>query len=82
MGLYTDSELTEKIKEIDTKLSDAISKSEIDTTQTRNSVSISVRTLREQREYYSSMLQTQNRALYNSIFGTSAIAFRGKHCGR
>lgn len=82
MGLYTDQELIDKIKEMDTQLSVGVTKSEIDTTQTKNSVSISIRTIREQREYYSSLLQSQNRALYNSIFGSSAIAFRGNHCVR
>ncbi|MHA1379321.1 MAG: hypothetical protein ACTSRG_13135 [Candidatus Helarchaeota archaeon] len=82
MGLYTDNELVEKIKAIDLQLESAISKTEIDTSQTKNSVSISVRSLREQRERYESMLQAQNRALYNSIFGPSAIAFKGKYCGK
>lgn len=82
MGLYTDTELIEKIKEIDTQLSNAVSKTTLDTTQTKSEISISVRTLREQRERYSSLLQQQNRSLYNSIFGNSAIKFKGKHCGR
>lgn len=82
MGLYTDSELVEKIKAIDTELSSAITKSAIDTTQTKNEVTISVRTLREQREYYLALLQNQNRPLYNSIAGSSVIAFRGNYCGQ
>ena len=82
MSLYTDNEIITKIKEIDTQLMTGITKSEIDTSQTKNSVSISVRTLREQREYYSALLQEQNRSLYNSIFGSSAIAFKGRYCGK
>jgi len=82
MSLYTDDEIIEKIKAIDTELLAGISKSEIDTTQTKNSVTISLRTLREQREQYMSMLQQQNRALYNSMFGSSAIKFKGNHCAR
>lgn len=78
--LYTDDELIEKIKEADTQLSSGLSKSELDTSQTKNSVTISVRTIERQKEYYMGLLQTQNRELYNCMFGTSVIQFKGNHC--
>lgn len=82
MSLYTDDELVEKIKELDIQLSSGVSKSELDTSQTKNSVTISVRVLTQQKEYFISMLQNQNRELYISCFGSSVIKFKGHHCAR
>lgn len=82
MGLYTDTELVEKIKEIDTQLSTGVSKTSLDTTQTKSEVSISVRTLREQRDYWLVLLQQQNNSLYQSIMGKSVIKFKGRFRGQ
>lgn len=82
MALYTDQELIDLIKELDVQLNGGITKSVIDTTQTKNEVSVSVRTMREQRQYYMSLLQKQNRSLFNQCFGESAIRFKGRYRGQ
>lgn len=81
MSLYTDQELIDKIKELNVQLDGAVTKSSIDTTQTKNEVSISVRTIREQRQNYMVMLQQQNRSLFNQCFGSSARRFKGRYRG-
>lgn len=79
-GLYTDEELIEKLKEIDIELDEAVSKTSLDTGQSKHDITISVRTLREQYEKYSSMLQVQNPELYRCTFGNSVIKSRGYRC--
>lgn len=50
--IYTREELIDKIKAIDAKLEKAVDKSELDTTQNRQTFEIDVPELRKQREYY------------------------------
>lgn len=62
MALYTSAELIEKIKIIDAKLDKALSESELDSGQGRQQFKIAVSELREQREYYLSLLNTSEQA--------------------
>ena len=78
--LYTDEELIEKIKEIDIALDEAVTRSEIDTSQSKHSYSVSVRQLERQRLYYLNLLKNQNRACYNSIVGPSVIKYGSGKC--
>ena len=80
MCLYTSDQLIDKLKEIDIKLDSAISKSEIDTNQSKHSVSISVRTLREQYEKYQAMLQKCYPSVYREYFGSSVTKFIPRGC--
>lgn len=79
-GLYTDDELIEKLKDIDTELDAAITKSKLDTGQSEHEVTQSVRTLREQYEKYLMMLKRQNPAKYRCIAGAPAVQYRGRRC--
>jgi len=79
-GLYTGDELKDLIKNIDLELNSAISKSELDTGQSRHNFSVSVRTLREQREYYMSLLKRVDPACYHTLKGPSVIKFGGPRC--
>lgn len=79
-SLYTSDELVDFIKAIDLQLNSAVSKTSIDTGQSKHELSLSVRTLREQREYYISILQIQDPCRYKATFGSSIIKFRGNSC--
>lgn len=79
-SLYTVLELVEKLKSLDTQLDAAISRSDIDTGQSKHSVALSIRTLREQYEKYAAMLQRQDPITYQNTFGKSVIQFRGPAC--
>ena len=79
-GLYTKDELIAFIKEIDLKLTSGVSKSDLDTSQSRGSFSISVRALREQRESYMTMLKQVDPNCYHTIKGPSVIQYRGSRC--
>jgi hypothetical protein len=59
-GVYTKQELIDKIKAIDLKLDKAISESELDTTQNRQTFEIEVKELRVQRDYYKNKLANCN----------------------
>lgn len=79
-GLYTCDELVAKLKALDIEMDSAETQSELDTGQSDHKFRISQRTLREQYEKYSSMLQQQCPEKYKAIFGPSAIKFRGNQC--
>jgi len=79
-SLYTDDELVDKIKEINVSLDEAISKTDLDTGQSKHEVSQSLRTLREQREYYINLLYNQNPSLAACIAGEQVIQYRGRRC--
>ena len=79
-GLYTKDEIIDFIKEIDLQLLSATGKSELDTGQSKNSFSTNLRTLREQREYYMSLLKRIDPACYHAIKGPSVIKFGGSRC--
>ena len=74
-SLYTDDELVQKLKDLDSELDSAISSSELDTGQSRHQIKMSIRTLREQYEKYKAMLMRQNPTLYRCTFGHSVIKF-------
>ena len=76
--LYTSAELIQKLKDIDTQLDDPVTKSNLDTGQTKHEISISVRSLREQYEKYKAMLYKCYPSVYFSYFGTNAIRFPGR----
>lgn len=78
--LYTDQELIDKIKEIDIELNSGVTGSTLDTSQSKHSYQVSVRTLREQREYYKTLLQRQNPTCYNQIFGPSIVKYGRGQC--
>lgn len=75
--LYTSAEIIAKIKTIDTTLDDAVTGSTLDNGQTKSDLRFSTRTLREQKEYYLSLLQQCYPAVYQEYFGKSVIQFRG-----
>lgn len=54
--LYTEAELIEKIKAIDTQLEKAIQSSKLDTNQGSQSFAIMPSELRRQRSYYADLL--------------------------
>ena len=78
--LYTESELIQKLKDLDTAMDDATTRSKLDTGQSDSEYSISIRTLREQYEKYQGMLQTCFPAAYRTMFGKSVIRFGSGKC--
>lgn len=79
-NLYTDQEIIDKIKAIDTELDEGTTRSELDTGQSKHEYTQSLRQLERQRERYLSMLQTQNPSLYRCMFGNSVIKFGRSTC--
>ncbi len=78
--LYTEAELIQKLKDLDTEMDAAETQSELDTGQSEHKFRVSQRTLREQYEKYLAMLQTCFPAAYRTMFGKSVIRFRGNKC--
>lgn len=78
--LYTADEVKEFIKAIDLQLNTGISKSDLDTGQSRGNFSISVRALREQKEQWMTMLKQLDPACYASLRGPSVIQFKESTC--
>jgi hypothetical protein len=50
--IYTEQEIIDNIKAIDLKLNKALSRSELDTTQSEQAFSVNVSNLRQQRDYW------------------------------
>ena len=73
--LYTSTELIAKLKDLDSQMDDATTKSDLDTGQTKHEITISIRTLREQYEKYKGMLKRCDPAAYKCFFGSGAIRF-------
>ena len=82
MALYTSAELVQKLKDLDEKLESAVSRSDLDTGQSKSSLAFSITTLQKQYEKYSSMLQEVDPETYRAIFGSSVIRFRSYECQR
>lgn len=79
-GLYTEDEIVAFIKAIDLKLLSGVSKSDLDTSQSRGSFTISTRALREQRESFMTMLKQIDPTCYHTIKGPSVIQFKESTC--
>lgn len=78
--LYTKDELISKIKEIDLELNSGVTRSELDTGQSKHSFSVSTAQLQRQKEYYLKLLKVVDPACYHSIMGPSTIRFKGPSC--
>ena len=75
--LYTKEELIEKLKELDEQMDDATTRSDLDSGQSKQSFSVSIRTLEKQYEKYKTMFQNCFPADYRAMFGNSVIKFGG-----
>ena len=80
MALYTEAELIAKLKELDTAMDDATTRSKLDTGQSDNEFSQSLRQMERQYEKYLSLLQTCFPAAYRTMFGKSVIRFGSGKC--
>jgi hypothetical protein len=80
MGLFTDEELITKIKSLMTELDDAVTSSELDTSQSKHSFKVSIRSQREQLERYLTMLKNQNPTCYYEFNPPSVIDFGSSGC--
>lgn len=78
--LYTKDELIAFIKKIDEQLLTGVSRSDLDTGQSRQSFSVSTNSLKRDREYYMSLLKQVDPVCYHRIKGASVIKFRGPSC--
>lgn len=78
--LYSESELITKLKDLNTAMDDATTRSKLDTGQSDSEFSQSLRQMERQYEKYLSMLQTCYPASYRTMFGKSVIRFRGNSC--
>ena len=78
--LYTGDEIKAFIKEIDLKLTTGVTKSDLDTSQSRGSFTLSTRALREQRESWMTMLKQVDPTCYHSLKGPSVIQVKGSKC--
>ncbi len=76
--IYTADELITKLKELDGKLDEAITASELDTSQTKSQLKFSIRSARDQYQKYKSMFQNCYPVQYREYFGPSAIRFTGR----
>jgi|WetSurMetagenome_2_1015567.scaffolds.fasta_scaffold08452_4 hypothetical protein len=76
-SLYTTDEIITKLKSLDEQMDAAVSSSELDTGQSKHTISMSVTLLRQQYEKYLAMLQEQDPVTYRRIFGADVIQFGG-----
>lgn len=78
--LYTEAELIQKLKDLDTAMDDATTRSKLDTGQSDNEFSQSLRQMERQYEKYLALLQTCFPAAYRTMFGKSVIRFGSGKC--
>jgi len=76
-SLYTTDEIITKLKSLDEQMDAAVSSSELDTGQSKHTISMSVTLLRQQYEKYLAMLQEQDPVTNRRIFGADVIQFGG-----
>jgi hypothetical protein len=78
--LYTGDEIKGFIKAIDLKLNSGVSKSDLDTSQSRGSFTLSTRALQIQKEQWMAMLKQVDPDCYHSLKGPSVIKFKESTC--
>jgi hypothetical protein len=78
--LYTEEELIQKLKDLNTAMDDGTTRSKLDTSQSDSEFSQSLRQMERQYEKYLALLQTCYPAAYRTMFGKSVIRFRGNSC--
>ena len=79
-ALYTCDELVIKLKDIDTQLEDGTTRSKLDTGQTQNEFTQSLRQLERQYEKYLQMLSVQCPETYRDIVGPSVLKHGKGRC--
>lgn len=79
-GLYTKEELIEKIKELDSKMETGVTGTDLDTSQSKQALRMSLRQLERQKETYLAQLKRVDPACYRAIMGPSVIKFKGPSC--
>lgn len=79
-GLYTCDQLKAKLISLDTEMDTAVTRSGLDTGQSKSDFSRSLRQLERQYEKYMGMLQRQCPDEYKAIAGPSVIKFNGRKC--
>ena len=79
-GLYTEDEIIAEIKALQQKLNSGVTKSDLDTSQSRGSFSLSIRQLERQLETWMGYLKQVNPCMYHAMKGPSVIQFKGSRC--
>lgn len=79
-SLYTCEELIEKLKDLDSSMDDAVTRSKLDTGQSNHEISQSLAQMQRQYEKYKTLLKRQCPTCYHNIFGPSLVKFREPQC--